>query len=173
MAYPTTLNYQITSPPYTGSQPIAETSLVQSVPLGTIVSARDTNYGEGEFIYLVGVGSTIAGSAVVYNVKAGTSTLTTATTSGLVAIAMSANVLTYYGWYQIAGEAIVSVAASVLADGAVSGLAATPGMLTPGVDGITPIYGATAKTATDTPTVGFAQIQICRPWMSGFTTNVA
>jgi hypothetical protein len=174
MAYPTTLNYQISGPStWIGAQAIDVTSSTLQVPLGTIVTARDVNYGPGEFIYLKGVGSTIAGSAVVYNVAAATTTLTTATTAGLVAIAMSANVANYYGWYQLTGEAIVSVAASVLADGAVSGLAATPGMLTPGVDGITPIYKATAKTATDSPTAGFAQIQIGRPWMSGFTTDVA
>lgn len=173
MAYPTTLAYKITSPGYIGSQPIAETSTVQQVPIGTIISAVDPAYGEAEFIYLKGVGSTIAGSAVIYNEAAITTTLTTATTSGPIAIAMSANVLANYGWYQLTGEAIVSVAASVLADGAVSTLAATPGMLTPGVDGITPVYNATAKTATDTPSVGFAQIQIARPWQSAFTTDVA
>ena len=173
MAYPTTLAYKITSPGYIGSQPIAEISLVQALPLGTIISAVDPDYGEAEFIYLKGVASTIAGSAVIYNVAAGTTVLTTATTSGLIGIAMAANVALYYGWYQITGEAIVSAAALVAAGGAVSTLAATPGMLTPGVDGISPVYNATAKTATDTPTTGFAQIQIGRPWQSAFTTNVA
>ena len=174
MAYPTTLDYQIVSPPlYIGAQPITEVSATIKVPLGTIVTARDVNYGFGEFIYLEGVIGTVAGSAVVYDVKASTTTLTVADSSGLVAIAMSANVADKYGWYQITGEAIVSVAAAVAAAGPLSGLAATPGMLTPGVDGISPIFKATAKTATDTPSTGFAQIQIGRPWQSGFTVNVA
>ena len=172
MAYPTTLAYKITSPGYIGSQPIAEISLVQTLPLGTVINAVDPAYGEGEFIYLKGVIGTIAGSAVIYNVAAGTTVLTTATTSGLLGIAMAANVALYYGWYQITGEAIVSAAALVAADGPVSTLAATPGMLTPGVDGISPVYNATAKTATGTPTTGFAQIQIARPWQSAFTTDV-
>jgi hypothetical protein len=172
MAYPTTLDYKITSPGYIGAQPIAQTSTTQTLPLGTVIRAVDANYGEGEFIYLKGVASTAAGDAVVYNVKAGTTTRTVATSSGLVGFAMSANVANQYGWYQISGEAIATVAASVVAGKTVSSTA-TDGTIGPGATGITPIYNATAKTATDTPTTGCAQIQIARPWLSGFTTTVA
>lgn len=166
------LNYKITSPGYIGAQPINATSTTQTLPLGTVVRAVDANYGEGAFIYLKGVASTAVSDAVVYNVKAGTTTRTVATSSGLVGIAMSANVASQYGWYQIEGEAIVNVAASVVAGKTVS-TTATDGTIGPGATGITPLYNATAKTATDTPTTGFAQIQICRPWISGFTTTVA
>ena len=166
------LSYKITSPGYIGAQPIDQTSTVQTLPLGTVVRAVDATYGEGEFIYLKGVASTAVSDAVVYNVAAGTTTRTTATTSGLVGIAMSANVANQYGWYQISGEAIVNAAASIVAGKTVS-QTATAGTLGPGATGITPLYNATAKTATDTPTAGFAQVQISRPWVSGFTTTVA
>ena len=171
MAYPTTLDYKITSPGYIGAQPIAQTSTVQTCPLGTVIRAVDGVYGEGAFIYLKGVGSTVAGSAVIYDVKAATTTLTTAATSGFVAIAMSANVLANYGWYQIEGEAIVGVVAAVVAAKSVA-QTATAGSLGPGTTGITPVFNATAKTATDAPTSGFAQVQINRPWVSAFTVTV-
>ena len=41
-----------------GSQAIATTDTDQLHPLGTIVRAYDPTYGEGEFIYLLGVAST-------------------------------------------------------------------------------------------------------------------
>ena len=50
-----------------GSQKIAENSATQKHPVGTIVRAEDPTYGEGEFIYLIGVASTIVGSLVTYD----------------------------------------------------------------------------------------------------------
>ena len=166
-----TLSYQITSPGYVGAQPIDATSTVQNCPLGTVIRAIDSVYGEGAFIYLKGIASTAVSDAVIYDVKAATTTRTTATTSGLVAIAMSANVASQYGWYQIQGEAIVNAVASIVANKSVA-QTATAGSLGPGTTGITPVYNATAKTATNTPTTGFAQVQINRPWVSAFTTTV-
>jgi hypothetical protein len=78
-------------------QNIDETLTTQMLPLGTIVRARDTNttnnQGEGEFIYLKGVVSTVVGSMVDYDKIANTTTLSPATLgTGPVAVAMSANV---------------------------------------------------------------------------------
>lgn len=103
MAYPTTLAYKISSPAYIGSQPIDATSTTQGLPLGTRVRAVDSSYGEGEFVYLKGVASTAAGDFVVFDAKAGTTTRAVAgtTKTGSVAVAMSANVASQYGWYQI------------------------------------------------------------------------
>lgn len=89
-----------------GYQRIADTSTTQNHPLGTVVRATDTTYGEGEFIYLQGVASTVVGSAVVYN---DATYLTTLAPAGNrlpepVAFAMSANVASQYGWYQISGN---------------------------------------------------------------------
>jgi hypothetical protein len=47
-------------------QAISDTSTTQLVPLGTRVKAIDkasTAYGEGEFIYLLGVASTVVGDS--------------------------------------------------------------------------------------------------------------
>jgi hypothetical protein len=167
-----TLSYKITSPGYIGAQPFDVTSTTQNLPLGTVVRGFDLTYGEGAFIYLKGCASTAVSDAVVYDVKAATTTRTTASTAGLVAIAMSANVASQYGWYQIEGEAVVNAVASIVAGKTVA-QTATAGSLGPGATGVTPLYCATAKTATNTPTTGFAQVQINRPWVSGFTTTVA
>ena len=89
-----------------GAQPIAETSTVQRHPLGTIVTAADPTYGAGEFIYLKGLASTAIGSWVTYNADDGSTTLLAANAIGPVGVAMSANVASQYGWYQIGGKAI-------------------------------------------------------------------
>lgn len=96
---------------FAGSQPIADTSTVQNHPFGTIVQADDPTYGGGEFIYLKGVASTVVGSIVTYVASTGATVLSL--TSGVVnggaplAVAMSANVASQYGWYQIAGDAVI------------------------------------------------------------------
>lgn len=86
-------------------QAIADTSTTQKHPLGTIVRAVDSTFGAGEFIYLLGVASTVVGSWVTYNMDDGSTTLIAPNAIGPVAVAMSANVASQYGWYQIQGKA--------------------------------------------------------------------
>jgi hypothetical protein len=94
---------------HVGCQPIADTSTTQQHPLGTIVRAVDPTYGEGEFIYLLGVGSTVVGSVVKYNATTYQTALIANTAGQAVplAVAMSANVASQYGWYQISGLAVI------------------------------------------------------------------
>lgn len=79
------------------------------VPLGTIVRAVDPTYGEGEFIRLLGVGSTVVGSLVKYNATTWQTALVTNTAVQAVpvAVAMSACVAGEHGWYQISGLAVI------------------------------------------------------------------
>lgn len=91
-----------------GTQPIADTSTTQKQALGTIVRAFDVTYGEGEFIYLLGVASTAINDWVTYNRDDNGTTLLAANAIGPVAIAMSANIASQYGWYQISGKAVGS-----------------------------------------------------------------
>ena len=112
-----------------GGQNIADTSTTQEFALGTICTARDTTLGEGEFIYLKGVASTVVGSIVNYDDDFQTALDTTAVSgpSRPLAIAMSANVASQYGWYQISGLAVAVKANTVsFADGA--GLGAGSGL---------------------------------------------
>jgi hypothetical protein len=96
-----------------GAQPIANTETVQKHPLGTIVLATDPIFGQGEFIYLLGVTGTLTGFMVTYNATTYQTTLSptaapTAPYNGnSVAVAMSANVGSQFGWYQITGLAVI------------------------------------------------------------------
>lgn len=153
--------YAITN--YPGAQPIANTETVQKHPFGTIVKAIDPVYGEGEFIYLQGIGSTVVGSIVNYDAA----WVTALHSSSLsvprpLAVAMSANVASQYGWYQIAGQAIVTKSAGLSlaagdAIGASSGAAVVvaSGMILNGM-----CVAAIASAATGVTTV---RVMINRP----------
>lgn len=91
------------------------------VALGSIRRFNSATYGQGEFIYLKGVASTVAGDAVTYNTTNFTTTRAAAG-SGIpqnVAFATAATVADTYGWYQIGGLAVanktktVSMAANI------------------------------------------------------------
>src|ERR1700675_3181458 len=87
------------------------TTLIPTPPnqLGAIVRAVDPTFGEGEFIFLKGVASTVVGSLVVWDGTTYVTTLApvTANLGRPVAFAMSANVAaTTFGWYQIGGTAV-------------------------------------------------------------------
>lgn len=77
--------------------------------LGMVARAFDPTYGEGEFILLLGVASTVVGSVVTYSPTTYQTTLSpnTANLSQPVAVAMSANLAGSFGWYQISGLAVV------------------------------------------------------------------
>lgn len=89
-----------------GHQAIDSTSTTQNHKLGTTMTAWDNTYGMGEFVYLLGVASTVVGSLVTWNATTFQTALspTGATTDGApLAVAMSANVASQYGWYQTKG----------------------------------------------------------------------
>ena len=101
-------------------QAIDETSTVQKNPEGLIISARDigdTDYGTGQFIYLVATAANAAGMAVVYELPDSTDlngkttlidTAVAASLKGSVAIAMAAFGAGEFGWYQIYGNAVIN-----------------------------------------------------------------
>lgn len=116
------------SDPRAGTQAISGTDTVQNHPLGTIVRANDPTYGDGEFIYLLGVASTTVGSVVTYDASTYQTVLCAVggNIPRAIAVAMSANLGTYYGWYQISGQAVVAKTATVsLAAGAAVGVLTT------------------------------------------------
>jgi hypothetical protein len=78
---------------------------------GMVVTGTDPTFGEGEFILLNGVASTVVGDLVTYNTASFTTTRcpVTANLGQPVAVAMSANnATTSWGWYQIGGVAVVN-----------------------------------------------------------------
>ncbi len=162
--------------PVIGTQPIATTSTTQNHPLGMIVRGSDPTYGQGEFIYLLGVASTVVGSVVTYNGNSsGTPTWQTAlapATANLaqpLAVAMSANVASQYGWYQISGNAVVATNGT-LATGPAPVYLAGSGQLTSASAAGKQMVNAVNVTATGTPAAGQAVVEIMRPFAQGAIT---
>ena len=142
-----------------GAQPIAVTDTVQNHPLGTRVFATDPTYGAGEFIYLKGIASTAVSDVVIYDQYAATTTRAVAGSRGPVAVAMSANVASQYGWYQVSGSAVVNC--GTVAANAPLYVTATAGTLDDAVVSGDKIDGFTSKTANGTPSAGKLVAQIC------------
>ena len=141
----------------TGWQPIATTETVQKHKLGTIVRAVDPTYGAGEFIYLKGIASTAVGSLVTFDPYLATTTLAPATGGkGPVAVAMSANVASQWGWYQIAGAAAVKAPNAMTPGADVFMLAATPGSVDDAAVAGEQVLNAVVSTTTGTPSSGLA-----------------
>lgn len=147
-----------------GWQAIATTSTTQKHPLGTIIRAYDETYGSGEFIYLKGVASTAVGSWVLYNSDDGSTSLLAANDIGPVAIAMSANVASQYGWYMISGKA-VGKALTGFVDNANVYATATAGSVDDAIVAGDRVKNAKGASAVDTPSSGLAEFEISRPWM--------
>ena len=145
-----------------GAQPLASTSTTQAHALGRKIRATSATYGEGEFVYLLGLASTAVGDAVIYNQYTGVTTRLVAGSKGVVGISMSANVAGQYGWYQIAGAAVVNVAAGFTAAADVYATA-TAGTLAVAVVAGDLIAGLVGVTAIGTPTAGTAVMQAQNP----------
>jgi hypothetical protein len=160
--------FKITDAAPIGGQAIAATSTVAYHPLGTIVNAVDPTYGAGEFIYLAGVASTAVGSWVTYNLDDGSTALLAANAIGPVAVAMSANVASQYGWYQISGKA-VGLALASYADNGLVFATATAGSIDDAVVAGDRVKLAKGASAVDTPSTGLAEFEISRPFMDDAT----
>lgn len=151
-----------------GVQSIADTSTTQKHPLGTIVRATDPTYGAGEFIYLLGLAATAVGTWVTYNGDDFSTTLLAANAIGPVGVAMSANVASQYGWYQIGGKA-VGKALAAFADNGLVYATATAGSIDDAVVAGDRVKNAIGASAVDTPSTGLAEFEIQRPWMDDAT----
>lgn len=156
--------------PRIGAQPIAETSTTARHTLGTIVRAKDPDYGEGEFIYLLGVLNTVVGLAVTYSKSSYQTTLlpNTANLGEPVAWAMSANVATQYGWYQISGVAVAKKTNVSVEVGKAMFISGTAGRVMDTVATGKQILGAkSANLATVTTTTSTVLVYINRPHAQG------
>lgn len=154
--------------PQLGVQPIAVTDTTQRHPLGMTVLANDPTYGQGEFVYLKGIANTAIGSLVDYDQTLGTTALSPATAGiGPVAVAMSANVASQYGWYQVRGAAAVKAPNAAVVGAEVFMLAATPGSVDDADVANEQIVNAKFSTTTGTPSTGLAIIQIAYPFHQG------
>lgn len=92
----------------------SDTSIVDSTQKATL-GARAIDKSGNEYVYLLGVASTVAGDWVVYNESYATTRLV-ADEVGPVAIAMAAITADEYGWYQIFGVNTVARTDTIAAD---------------------------------------------------------
>ena len=170
-----------------GIQPIAQTNAAlpsqyqvgqsqffgQAHPLGTITKAYDSTLGEGEFIYLLGVASTVVGSLVTWNATTFQTTLSpnTAKNAAPVAVAMSANVAAQYGWYQIGGLATIKKTAVQVTPQLPIFQSATAGRIfVTSTAGVQIIGAKSANLTTVTSTTSTLVVLINRPSMQGHIT---
>jgi hypothetical protein len=159
--------YEIVNP-IVGTQPIADTSTTQNNVLGMIVQATDATLGAGTFVYLQGLAATAVGSWVTYNASDNTTALLAANAIGPVATAMSANVASQYGWYQIEGKA-VGKALAAYADNGLVFATATAGSIDDAVVAGDRVKLAKGASAVGTPSSGLAYFEIQRPFMDDAT----
>lgn len=152
---------------------ISAAGRVPGTLLGTIVHAWDPTYGGGEFIYLLGVASTVVGSVVTYDgASTGTPTYQTAlapATAGLaqpLAVAMSANLGGFYGWYQIGGHAVMATNGTLAAGPGPIYLAGSGQVTSTAANG-KQVLNARNDTATGTPAANQAVVSINRPFAQG------
>jgi len=144
---------------------------------GMIVRAADPVYGEGEFIYLQGVASTVVGSVVTWSGVNGTTAQTfqtalapsTANLAQPLAVAMSANLANSWGWYQIAGNAVVATNGTLAAGPGPVYLAGS-GQVTSTAAAGKQVVNAVNVSATGTPASGQAIVNIDRPFAQGAIT---
>jgi hypothetical protein len=140
--------------------------------LGMVARAFDPTYGEGEFILLVGVASTVVGSLVTYNATTYQTTLSanTANQATPVAVAMSANTAGLFGWYQIGGLAVVKKTAVAVNAQVPVYQSATVGRVMPTAASGKQVLGArSANLATVASTVSTVIVSINRPHLQGAT----
>jgi len=141
--------------------------------LGQVVRAFDPTYGEGEFIMLVGVASTVVGSLVSYNATTYQTALSadTANLAGPVAVAMSACTAALFGWYQIGGLAVIKKTAVAVSPQVAIFQSATAGRVMATVAAGKQLLGArTANLTSVTSTTSTVIVSINRPHKQGQIT---
>ena len=163
--------YTVVVPPLAGWQPIAGTDTVKNHALGTIVGGFDPTYGFGEFIYLLGVASTVVGDMVTWD---GSTYQTTraAVTANLgqpVAWAMSANVASQYGWYQIGGTAVANKSAVIFAPKVAFGVNSIA-KVGASASGKQVLNARTANAASVVSATATILLEINRPFLQGRVT---
>ena len=166
--------YKITEA-YVVTQAIADISTTANHALGTIVRAKDATYGQGEFIYLLGVASTVVGMVVRYNATTYQTALLTVTNGknkGVpVAVAMSANVASSYGWYQVSGNAVVKKTTVAVTPQVPIFISGTDGRIKVLASAGQQILGAqTANLTTIVTTTSTVVVTINRPFTQGQIT---
>jgi hypothetical protein len=114
------------------------------------LGAHGVDESGNQYVYLQGVGSTVAGSWVSFNPTTGVATLLAADVAAPVAIAQAAvNSTSKYGWFMVYGTYPTALSDTVAGAGALLSIDGTAGRVDDAVVGGDTVYGAFA-TAADT-----------------------
>jgi len=152
----------------------ATVDAVARYPVGTTIKAYDDTLGEGEFIYLPGVASTVAGDLIEYDLTPAAqatvrgSNATSSNAGRPVAFAMGATVANTFGWYQIGGLAVVNAVAATAAGAMYA--SATAGSISSTLDAGDQILNARISSGVGTPSAGKCYATINRPFKQGNIT---
>lgn len=137
-------------------------------PVGLRRKGMDAYGFPAEYIYLIGVASTIVGSVVTFDAT-GQTALIVADASGLVAVATGLTVASTWGWYCVQGKVLVDVVANSAATATTAknpGRETTDGKVGDGRaagDEIANFYQITATTAA-----AVVPCQIDHPYVNNF-----
>lgn len=153
---------------FLGLQPIEDTSTTQRHDVGLRVRAKHATYGVGEFVYCTGVASTIATDWVTIGEDFATTRLV-ADAVGPVGVAMSANVASQYGWYQVYGKAIGGSGAAIT-DGAAIYIHGTAGLVDDAVVDGDMVHNAFARSTISGASIT-GQFQIAYPYTDNINSN--
>jgi hypothetical protein len=163
------------SDPLAGLPAIGSISTTQGQPGGTIRRASDPTYGEGEFIYLQGVASTVVGSWVSWSGVTSsvpqfqTALLANTANQGVpVAVATAAVLAGQWGWYQIGGVAIVADNGTFAAAG--PHFIGAAGQVTSTVGAGKQVLNSYGISATGTPAANQHLAELNRPFAQGQIT---
>lgn len=139
---------------------------------GMVVRAFDPTYGEGEFILLKGVASTVVGSVVTYNGTTYNTTLaaTTQNQARPVAFAMAANTSTAnWAWYQIGGTVVAKKGTARIQPNVTVGVSST-GVIGNTNSGIEILGARSTNSATALTAATTVALIINRPHLQGRKT---
>jgi hypothetical protein len=145
------------------------------IPVGSRTKAYSSDYGEGEFIYLIGVASTTTGDMVTYNTTTYQSalSLTTAAQGAPVAVAMGANLAGSYGWYQVGGNAVIKKTAINFAPGVKVYVGGTAGRIKSTASAGKLVQNAkSANLASVASATSTIVVLIERPYLRGVTSAI-
>lgn len=153
--------------PEIGLQAIDSVSTTQNHPLGKRIRAVDVGAnqnGEGDFLYVKGVGAAAVGDWVTINEDDYSTTLLAANAIGKVGICMAALIVSTYGWVQIRGKA-VGKAATGYADNGLVYATATAGTVDDAAVAGDRVKKAIGASALNGPATGKAEFEIDNPFM--------
>lgn len=100
-----------------------DTSVIDTTSAKNTLGVRTWDQAGGEYVYLLGIGSTVAKDFVTFNSASFATTRLAADAMGPVALAMAAVVASNWGWYQIFGpgsgnsDTVAGATASLYIDG--------------------------------------------------------